>query len=529
MHGTIELHVDPVVHARRWKTLGVLCLSLMIVMVGNSSLNLALPELARDLGASNSALQWIVDVYALVFAGLLFPAGAIGDRIGRKRVLQAGLFVFLLAAVLGALASSSSALIAARAVMGVAAAFIMPSTLSILTNVFPPEERGRAIGLWAGIAAGGGAFGPVGAGLLLTHFGWGSVFLMNVPVVVAAIVLGRALVPESRDHEDRPIDVPGVALSLAGVSSLVYAIIQAPEHGWTSGRTAVTFGVAVVALVLFVARERSAAHPMLDLALFRDRRFSVGSIGIALAFFAMFGTWFLVAQHVQLALGWSPLGAGLLLSPFALIMMALAPRAPSLVARFGSSNVAASGLSLIAVGMFAFTTLDVDDPAVVLWVALFPMAVGMSITGTPLTTLIMSSVPGNRAGVGSAMNDTNRELGGALGVAVLGSIVTSRFASAVEPAVGGLTDDARDVAITGLPGALSVAERIGGPAGDALAVASKVAFIDAMHVAGVVAAVVVLAAAAATKALLRPPVTAFGEVMVEPQAHVRPDDRMSVS
>ena len=234
--------IDPAAYARRWTTLGVLCLSLTVVMVANVSLNLALPALARDLGASTSALQWMVDSYALVFAGLLFTAGTLGDRFGRKGTLQAGLGLFLVGAAVAATASTSAMVIAGRGVMGVAAAFVMPSTLSILTSVFPPEERGRAISTWAGVAAGAAALGPTGSGLLLEHFWWGSVFLVNVPLVVAALVAGIWLVPTSRDPDRHPLDVPGAVLSIAGIGSLVYAIIEAPAHGWGDPRTLAAFG-----------------------------------------------------------------------------------------------------------------------------------------------------------------------------------------------------------------------------------------------------------------------------------------------
>jgi EmrB/QacA subfamily drug resistance transporter len=502
MHDGEEPTIDPDVDARRWRALAVLCLSLMIVMVGNSSLNLALPALASDLGASTSEMQWMVDAYALVFAGLLFPAGAIGDRFGRKRALQGGLVVFLVAAVAGALAGSAAFVVVARAIMGAAAAFVMPSTLSILANLFPAGERGRAIGLWAGIAAGGAALGPTVTGLVLEHFWWGAVFLINVPVIVLALAAGWVLVPESRDPARRPLDVGGVLLALLGVGALVYAIIQAPEHGWASPATIAAFAAAALALAGFVVRERTARYPMLDLALFADRRFTVASVAIAIAFFAMFGTWFVTAQYVQLVLGYSPLGAGLLMTPFALVMMVIAPRAPGLAARFGPANVAAVGLAGVALGLAAFRTLDVGDHGAELWVGLLPMAVGMAITSTPLTTLVMSAVPASRAGVASAMNDTDRELGGALGVAVLGSLVTTRFGGALGPATAGLPDDARAAAATGLPGALRVAGELPAGAGPGLAEAARAAFVDGLHSAALVGAGTALVAAIGARLLL---------------------------
>ena len=252
------MHTDPEIYARRKPILVVLCISLMIVIIGNTALNVALPRLALDLDASTTDLQWMVDSYSLVFAGMLFTAGTLGDRFGRKGALQVGLLLFLAGTGLAAVADSSTMVIGARALMGLAAAFVMPATLSILTNVFPPDERPKAIAVWAGIAGGGAAIGPVASGFLLEHFWWGSVFLVNVPVIILALVAGRILLPTSRDPEQPPLDIPGALLSIVGLGALVYGIIEGPLHGWTSGETLGTFGVAVVALGLFVLPR--AAH-----------------------------------------------------------------------------------------------------------------------------------------------------------------------------------------------------------------------------------------------------------------------------
>jgi EmrB/QacA subfamily drug resistance transporter len=499
--GTID-GVPAEVYARRWRILVVLCLSLTIVMVGNSTLNVALPSLTRQLGASNTELQWIVDAYGLVFAGLLFPAGAIGDRFGRKRTLQAGLFVFLVGSVLATMSDSSGQLIFARAVMGAAAAFVMPSTLSSLTTAFPARERARAIGMWAGVSAAGAAIGPVASGLLLEHFWWGSVFLVNIPLIVLAIVLGRRLVPESRNPAGHPLDLPGAGLAMVAVTALVFAIIEAPTHGWTAPATLAAFGVSALAGVAFVVRERTAAHPMLPLQLFRDRRFSVSSAGIALAFFAMFGTWFLTAQYLQFVLGLSPLQAGLVFLPFSVIILLASPQAPRLVVRFGGRAVASTGFVCVAVGLFAFSRLGIDSPVWAIYLSIVPMAFGMAIVTSPLTAAIMTSVPPGIAGVGSAMNDTTRELGGALGVAVLGSITTTRFASELAPSLSGLPDASRDLASSGLAGVSQVASDVAGPAGDVIRSAADVAFVDALHTATLIAAAAVLLAAVGARLLL---------------------------
>ena len=299
----VPLHEQPSIYARRWFLLGIMCLSLVLVVMTVSGLNTALPTIQRDLGASASDLQWIVEAYAIVFAGLLLSAGAIGDRFGRRRALLGGLAVFGLGTLVGGVASSSTQLIAGRAVMGIGAAFIMPATLSIITAIFPPDERTRAIAIWAGFAGAGASIGPVVTGGLLEGFWWGSTMLVNVPLVIGIIAAVVAFAPDSRDDTKTPLDPVGALLSLVGLSSLIFAIIQGPEDGWTSGRVLPAFLIAGVALAAFVAWELRSDHPMLPLTLFRDRRFSTGTGVITIAFFLMFGFFFLVTQYFQFARG----------------------------------------------------------------------------------------------------------------------------------------------------------------------------------------------------------------------------------
>ena len=359
--------IEPAVYQRRWKILAVLCASLIIVIVGNTVLNVALPTLARPdgLGASNTELQWMVDAYALVFAGLLFTAGALGDRFGRKGALQAGLVVFAIGSLVGAFADSSGQVIAGRAVMGIGAAFIMPSTLSILTNVFPGRERAKAIAIWAGISGAGAAIGPVTSGLLLEHYWWGSVFLINLPIIAIALVAVWILVPKSKDSTASPLDPVGAVLSLVGISALVYAIIEGPNHGWASVESLLWFIGAIGVLALFAWWEWRSRHPMLDLRLFRNRRFSVASGGISLIFFAMFGMFYLLTQYLQFVLGYSPLEAALRLLPFPALMMIVAPQTPRLVARFGADRVASTGLAFIAVAFLLASQFDADHAVLV--------------------------------------------------------------------------------------------------------------------------------------------------------------------
>ena len=446
--------IDPHVYQRRWKTLAVLCTSLMIVIIGNTVLNVALPTMSRpeQLGASNTELQWIVDAYALVFAGLLFTAGALGDRFGRKGALQLGLVVFGLGSLFGALSDTSGQVIASRAIMGVGAAFVMPSTLSILTNVFPTRERAKAIAIWAGISGAGAAIGPLTSGLLLEHYWWGSVFLVNLPIVAVALVAGAVLVPKSKDREATPLDPVGALLSIVGLSALVYAIIEGPSHGWLSPESVLWFGGAVIAIGLFIAWESHTRHPMLDLNLFRDRRFAVASGGITLTFFAMFGTFYMLTQYLQFVLDYSPLGAAVRLLPVSLVLMAVAPQTPKLVARYGANKVASTGLGLVAVALALTATFDAETTYWYLLVTIVLLAGGMAMTMAPMTTQLMTAVPRDRAGIGSAMNDTTRELGGALGVAVLGSLVTSQYASGVSGAAALLPADAREVAEASIGG-----------------------------------------------------------------------------
>ena len=346
-----HLYDDPHVHAKRWWTLVILCLSLLIVFVGNSSLNVTLPTLATKLHASESQLQWGVAIYSLVFAGLLFTTGALGDRFGRKGALQFGLVGFLAACLLASRSTSMTELIACRAFMGASAALIMPSTLSILVNVFPPDERAKAIAAWAAVTGAAGAIGPVASGFLLGHFWFGSVFLVNVPFIVLALVGGWFLVPRSRDPEEAQLDPLGALLSIIGISALVYGLIEGPEAGWASGETILAFVIAAVVLSLFVAWELHVKEPMLDMSFFKNRAFSTGTGGMILVFLAMYGVMFLVTQYFQLVLGYSALGAALRFLPMSPIMIVVAPLTPRMVKRFGANRTVAGGMLLVGLGM----------------------------------------------------------------------------------------------------------------------------------------------------------------------------------
>jgi EmrB/QacA subfamily drug resistance transporter len=481
--------------SKRWWTLVILCLSLIIVVVGNTVLNIAIPTLIRELDASNSALQWVVDAYALVFAGLLLTAGALGDRFGRKGALQAGLLIFGGASTVAAFASSSGQLIALRAVMGIGAALIMPATLSILTNVFPPHERAKAIAIWAGLAGAGAAIGPVASGFLLEHFWWGSVFLVNVPLVLAALIGGRVLVPTSKSQNAEPLDPFGAALSMVGLCGVLYGIIEGPTHGWMAPATLGPLLSGLAVLVVFGLWELRTAHPMLDLRFFKNPTFSSATAAINLVFFAMFGTFFLLTQYLQLVLGYGTLEAGVRMLPMPFAMMIAAPSSAKFVEKFGNRKVVSSGLLILGLGLLLLAQSDVNSPYWHLVVAIVTMALGMGLSMAPSTTGIMASLPLNKAGVGSAVNDTTRELGGALGVAVLGSLLASKFTAALPASVAQLPEAAQTAVKSSLGGAIGVARSLPPAVGGPLEAAAKNAYVDGMSVAMVAAAVVVLATA----------------------------------
>jgi EmrB/QacA subfamily drug resistance transporter len=471
---------DAPVDERRWWILTVLCLSLVIVIVGNTVLNVALPTLVRQLHATQTELQWIVDAYALVFAGLLLTAGALGDRYGRKGALTIGLLIFGSASTASAFVDHPAGLIAGRAVMGFGAALVMPATLSILTTVFPPRERGRAIAIWAGLAGAGAAIGPIGSGFLLEHFWWGSVFLMNLPIIVVALIAGGVLIPTSKDPHGTSLDPVGAGLSIAGLAALLYGIIEAPSHGWTSTATIGAFAAAFVLLGVFGWWELRSDHPMLELRWFSNPGFSTASGAITLVFFAMFGTFFLFSQYLQLVLGYGTLEAGLRMLPMAMTMMIAAPNSARLTERFGAKRVVSGGLATVGLGLLLMSFATVDSGYLQVVAALVVMSAGMGSSMAPSTGTIMASLPMNKAGVGSAVNDTTRELGGALGVAVLGSLAASAYTRGIDTAVVGLPAAAAAAARTSLGAAIGVGERLGGEAGHALASAARVAYVDGM-------------------------------------------------
>lgn len=419
------------VYDRRWFILGVLCFSLVLVVLANSVLNVAIPSLAKELRPSDSQILWIIDSYALVFGGLLLTLGALGDRYGRQGALQWGLFIFGASSGAAMLFENTTLLIVMRGVMGLGAALVMPATLSILTNVFPVEERGKAIGIWAAFAGIGGALGPILGGFLLDRFWWGSIFALNIPVVAVAIIAGMWILPKSRDPFQTKLDPVGAVLSTITLASLLFGIIEGPEKGWGDAVTLLAFATAVCTGMIFARWELTCAHPMLDIRFFRFRSFTVGTISISFMFFGMLGMFFLLVQYLQFVLGYSAFETGVRMIPFSVGMIIFAPTSDSLAARFGANRVVATGL-LVAAGSFLWlAAFDTDTSYLSIATMAVILGSGMGLCMAPATAAVMADIPPEKAGVGSAVNDTTREVGGAIGVAVLGSILRSGYKPAM--------------------------------------------------------------------------------------------------
>jgi EmrB/QacA subfamily drug resistance transporter len=478
--------------SRRWWILAVLCLSVLLVVVDNTIVNVALPTISRKLSASTQDLQWVVDAYTLMFAGLLLVGGNMGDRFGRRRWLQIGLVLFAVFSVAAALSRTTGELIAARAAMGLAAALIYPATLALLINVFTSaKERATAIGIWSGVSGLAVAIGPVTGGLLLRHFTWSSVFLVNVPIVVVALTAGAWLLPESRDPKAGRFDPVGALLSIVGIGLLTYTVIEAPRHGWESAATLGGFAGAAVLLAAFVVSQLRRPDPMLDVRLFRNPRFTAGSVSIALAFFGLFGFIFMITQYFQIVRGYDPLRAGVATLPFAIVTGAFSPVAITVMKRLGTKAVVTGGMLLMSAGFLVAATTGVDTPY---WgriiIAMVLMAAGLGLTASPATEAIMGALPPDKAGVGSAVNDTTREVGGTLGVAVVGSVLSSAYGSHVVSALTGLGVPGRVASVAGqsVAAGLDVAGHLPPGLREVAAAAARQAFMTGVHQGSLVAA-----------------------------------------
>jgi EmrB/QacA subfamily drug resistance transporter len=486
---------------RRWWVLAVLCLALAVVGIDGTIVNVALPTMVRELGATASQLQWIVDAYTIVFAGFLLIAGNTGDRLGRKPVLIIGLIIFGVGSMLCSQATTPEQVIAMRAVQGFGAAFIMPSTLSILTNVFADaDERRKAISIWAGVSGLGVAVGPLAGGWLIEHFWWGSIFLVNVPLIVVAVAATVAIVPNTKDADAPALDLVGTVLSTSGLILLLFGVIEGPGKGWSDPTIVASFTAAAVLLVSFVFWERHSDHPLLDVRIFANPRFSAASVAVTLVFFAMFGALFFVSQYLQFVLGYSALESGVRLLPLAASLMVAAPLSAKLVGAFGTKLIVAAGLATVAASLVVLSFADVDSgyPPVALTLVL--VGAGMGLAMAPATDSIMGSLPPERAGVGSAVNDTTREIGGALGVAILGSITSGAYAASITgtsayATVAQASPEAAKAMADSIGGAAAIAAQAPAQVSAAITAAANTAFIDALGRTTIVAAVVALAGA----------------------------------
>ena len=483
------------VYARRWWTLGVLALSLVLIGLDNTVLNVALPTIQRTFSASASDLQWMVDAYVLVFAGLLLTMGALGDRFGRARALQIGLVIFTVSSFGATLATEVSHLIVVRVAMGIGGALIMPSTLSIIANVFPPAERARAITIWAGVSGLGIGLGPLVGGLLIENFQWSAVFLLNVPIALTALALGLVLVPESRDPSGAPLDLPGAILSIGAVTALVYAIIEAPAAGWTDTGIVAFFALAIALGIAFAWRETHTSDPMLDLSLFRNARFTAGAGAIALTFFAMFGMIFGLTQYLQFVLGKTALEAGTLMITLAIGIPIGARISLKAVAHAGTNRVMGGALVFVAAILLTITQWTPTTETWVVSGTLFFLAIGLANVMAPGTGAVMGAVPEAKAGVGSAMNDLTRQLGGALGVAVIGSVINTVYRDRMADAIAGIPGPAAHAAGDSVGAAVAIGARLGGELGSSLASTARTSFVDALGPAAVVAAAIAMTTA----------------------------------
>ena len=474
--------IEPVSHRA---VTAVVCLALAAVVSAMASLNVALPDIARSTLAGQTQLAWVIDAYSLVFAALLLPAGAIGDRYGRRRALFIGLAVFGTGSAVAMTASSAGELIALRAMLGLGAALVMPATLSTITSTFPPQERTRAVAVWAGVAGGSAVLGLLTSGLLLQIWSWQSVFGLNVVLASLAFAGTARFVPESADENAPALDLGGAILAVLGLFALVYSIIEAPDAGWLAARTVSGLALGVVVLAGFVGWELRQAHPLLDPRVFRNRQLTAGSVSILIQFFAFFGFIFGILQYLQGVRGDSPLTAAVSMLPMAATLMPSARISPVLVNRFGTRNVCGGGLVLIAVALTVLAQLKTDSSYWLLLAGLLPLGAGMGAAMTPATSAITEALPSSQQGVASALNDLSREVGGALGIAVIGSILTAGYRSHLELPGAGATvlEHARN--------SFAVASHLGGP----VAAQAQAAFVSGLHGALLGAAAAALAAA----------------------------------
>lgn len=510
-------------YANRWMGLFFIAVSLLVISIDNTILNVALPSIATDLGASASDLQWIIDAYVLLFAALLLTFGALGDRFGRKLALQAGLVMFAAGSIVAAVADSTEVLMASRAFLGASAALIMPATLSLITATFPPHERSKAIALWSAVFGLGVGIGPVTGGWLIEQYDWNAVFLINLPIVAIALIGGQFTLANSKDEEAPKIDVLGVVLSIPGLFSLIYGIIKAGETSWTHSEVIASFIAAAVLLGTFAWWENRNPHAMLPLSFFRNMSFTGANTAVALVMFGMFGSIFFLSQYLQSVQGYSPFDTGLRVIPMALVLTVSAILSASLADRIGVKFSVALGIFTAACGLFYMSQVyEVDTAYSTIFIGMGILGMGMGIAMSPATNSVMGSVPPSKAGIGSAMNDTTRELGGAMGVAVLGTVMNHAYLEGVEATekqLSFLPPEAVEAINSSIQGAHGVAAGLLqnglGDAANQIVAASNNAFVDGMTEAMFVGSIIMFAAAGLVLLLLPHKVISHEEALSE--------------
>jgi EmrB/QacA subfamily drug resistance transporter len=494
-------------HDRRWIALGFISFSLLVISLDNTVLNLALPSIAKELGSSASGLQWIIDAYVLTIAGLLLTMGYLGDRLGRKPTLMVGLAVFGLFSLGAALSTSTGMLIAMRAFMGIGAAIIMPATLSILTATFrDPKERAQAIALWAATFALGMGIGPLIGGWLLDNFNWSSVFYINIPVIVIGLVGGYYFITNSKTENPRKIDIFGAVLSIGGFFALVYGIIQAGMDGWTAGQVLIAFVAAFVLLFSFIVWELRSKNAMLPVAFFKNMSFTGANVALTLVSFAMMGAFFFLSQYLQSVQGYTPLQAGVRLLPMAGTTFVFSALSAGIANRFGTKFTVGIGVLIAAAGFFMFADIAaVDTPFSKIALAMCITSVGLGLTMSPATNSIMGAIPVDKSGIGSAMNNTTRMIGSALGVAILGTLLNAAYLAKINAVSwpAGLSSQALEAIRGSIQGAHAVADKVGVPQLAQLITAkADAAFVSGAVHALIVAAVIMVAASVLTMVIL---------------------------
>ncbi len=477
----------------RWKALTAICIPIIMTSIDATILNVALPTIAKSLSATSAQLVWINSAYIIMFGSTILLSGSLADKYGRKGFLLLGMTIFILGSIWAGFSTSPYELVAARLAQGIGGGLLVPATLSLITNIFlDPGERARAIGVWAGMSGIGVAVGPIVGGLLLTFAYWGSVFFINVPVVIIGLYAVSRYVPTSKTPQAPPVDVWGALLSLVGLFAIFFYLIEAPERGWGNPLMLGALVLGAALLAGFVVRELRARYPMLDVRLFKKPAFTSGNVAVAIAFFALFGLLYELTLYLQAVRGFPPLKAGFALMPFAIMLLLGSPAVPRYVAEFGLRLVVVLGLLLVGIGMLSFILISVSSPYVIVLIGLTLVGLGVAITLSPTTNAVMGATPKEQAGMGSASNNAFRQIGSSLGIAVIGGLGQSIYLSQLGAATAlqGLTSAQVSTASGSITGAQAVAQQLGGSQGAAVASAANAAFLSGLHVAMIVAAVI---------------------------------------